>query len=149
MAPNHAFAQVEAQEAIDTAQTVIHTAFGKLTQADLAGADIRDLVADLNSAIRDLDLARVAFSNSDFSSAMDYAESAQSTAEEVFSEAQSREVVANTNSMIQVLLIVVVIVTAVIVAYFLLTRWRKQKHRHTRALLRMEIRLPEEEVSDE
>ena len=146
---NYTASQVEAQEAIDAAQTTIYVAFRKITQADMAGADIRDLVAELNSAIRDLNLARNAFSASDFTGAISFAESAQNTAEEVFNEAQSREVIATTNSMIQILIILSVIVAAVVFAYFLITRWRKQKQQHTRTLLRVGIRLPKEEESDE
>lgn len=148
-APNYSASQVEAQQAIETAQTTINDAFGQITQADLAGADISDLVSALNLAISDLDLARAAFSASEYASTTLLAESAQNAAEAVLNEAQTRVTVALTNSIIQVLLILVVIIAVVVFTYLLITRWRKHKQQQTRTLLRMEIHLPREEERDE
>jgi hypothetical protein len=144
LALNHSASQTEAQQAIDTAQTAIYEAFGQITQADLAGADIADLVSNLNSAINNLNLARAAFDASDFTSATQLAEMAQDAAEVVINEAQSRLTLTLTNSLIQLILIGIVIITTVIVTYFLITRWQKHRRQQTRKLLGMEIRLPKE-----
>ncbi|MFX1475157.1 MAG: hypothetical protein ACFFCO_06760 [Promethearchaeota archaeon] len=148
LALNHSASQTEAQQAIDTAQTAIYEAFGQITQADLVGADITDLVSGLNLAINNLNLAHAAFDASDFTSAIQLAEMAQSAAEVIINEAQSRLALTLTSSLIHLLLIGIVIVTAVIVTYFLITRWQKHRQQQTRRLLGMEIRLPREEESD-
>lgn len=148
LASNHSASQIEAQQAIDTAQTAIFEAFGQITQADLAGADITDLVLTLNMAINNLNLARAAYNVSEYASAILLAESARDAAEVVSNEAQSRLVIAHTNSTIQILLIVTVVVAAVVITYLLITRWQKHKQQRTRTLLRMKISLPKEEESD-
>ncbi len=137
--------QNEAQQAIDTAQTTIYEAFNQITQTDLAGADITDLASALNTAINNLNLARAAFNASEFTTAIQLAESAQNTAEGVIDEAQRRLAIALTNSATQILLVCVVVVTAVIITYMLITRWKKHRRQQTREILRMKIRLPKEE----
>jgi hypothetical protein len=141
--------QNQAQQAIDTAQTAINTAYTNLAFADAAGSSITDLIGTLNGAITELTQARHAYNLADYSTALSLAQGAESTANNVSDEAQLRGLTSVSQTQAQIVLVFAVILISLPVSYLViehLQRYRKQKKQE---FLRMEIRLPDDEEEDD
>lgn len=136
--------EVEAQQAIDDAQTAINEAYLLLTIADSIGVEINDIISTLNGAINTLNQARSAFNASDYTTAMTLANTAQNTAEGVGTQAAQRYDATRVQLIIQIIIILAVVVIVIVVTYFAIRRWRTYRKQKRQEFLQMEIRLPEE-----
>jgi len=141
--------QDQAQQAINGAQTAINIAYTNLAFADTVGSPIVDLIGTLNAAIVELNLARQAYIQTDYSTAITLAVNAQTTANTVSDEAQLRGVTTVAQTQAQIMLVIAVIVISIPLSYFVVTRWQQYRREKRREFLQMEIRLPDEEEEDE
>ncbi|MFX0079050.1 MAG: hypothetical protein ACFE8O_07400 [Candidatus Hermodarchaeota archaeon] len=139
----------QAQQAIDAAQTAINTAYTDLMLADSTGASITDLLGSLNGAITELNQARSAYNDTDYTSAITLAESAQATADSVSIEASTRRSATLVQQQAQIIIIIGVVIITVFITYFALTRIIRYQREKKQEFLRMEIRLPDEEEDGE
>ena len=137
--------QSEAEQAISTAQSAINVAYTHLVVADRTGAPIIDLIENLNNAIADLNQARIAYNNMDYTSAITLAGNAQNTANSISDQSQHRRFATLAQLQVQIILAIAVTVIVILVTYFALTRWYKYRKQQRRDLLQMEIRLPDED----
>jgi hypothetical protein len=141
--------QNQAQQAIDAAQTAINTAYATLAFADSVGSSITDLIGTLNAAIIELNHARIAYNRTDYSTAITLAETAETTAQAVGDEAQFRGITTLSQTQAQFVLVFAVVLLSFPIGYFAITSWQKYRKEKRRTFLRMEVRLPDDEVEDE
>lgn len=139
----------EAQQAISAAQAAVNTAFSEVVLTDSSRAPINDLVDTLNAAIATLGQAQAAYNASDYASAIALAANAELMADTVRNQAQNRRADANLQGAMQILTIFGGVGIVLVVTYLLLTRWRRYQQQRRRDLLRMEIRLPEDQEEGE
>ncbi|MDO8055909.1 MAG: AC78 family protein [Candidatus Hermodarchaeota archaeon] len=137
--------QSEAQQAIDSAQDAINTAYTHVQTADAAGAQISDLISTLNTAIRDLNQARTAYDATNYGQAITLATNAENNATIVTSEAQNRGYSATLQIQVQIIATIAVVVIVIVVLYFVITRWQRYRQQQKREFLQMRIHLPEDD----
>ena len=137
--------QSEAQQAINAAQDAINTAYTYLQTADVAGAQVSDLINTLNTAIRDLNQARAAYDATNYGYAITLATNAENNATIVTSEAQNRGTLATLQVQVQLSATIAIIVIVVVILYFAITRWLRYRKRQKREFLQMRIQLPEDD----
>jgi hypothetical protein len=140
--------QNQAQQAIEDAQTAINTAYTNLVFADAAGSSITDLIGTLNGAIIELNQARRAFNLTDYTSAISWAQGAETIANNVSDEAQLRGLTSVSQTQAQIVLVFAVILISLPASYMVIDRWQRYRKQKKQEFLHMEIRLPEEEEED-
>jgi hypothetical protein len=141
--------QNQAQQAINVAQTAINTAYTNLAFADAAGSSIMDLVATLNGAIIELNQARRAYNQTDYSTAISLAQGVETTANNVSDEAQLRGLTSISQTQGQIVLVFAVVLISLPASYMVVERWQKYRKQKKQEFLRMEIRLPDDEEEDD
>ena len=139
----------QAQQAIETAQNAINTAYTNLAFADAAGSSISDLINTLNGAINNLNQARHAYNLTNYSTAISLAQGAETTANTVSDEAHLRGLTSISQTQSQILLVIAVILISLPASYMIIDRWQKYRKQKRQEFLRMEIRLPEDEEEDD
>ncbi|MFX1565759.1 MAG: hypothetical protein ACFFCH_07200 [Promethearchaeota archaeon] len=139
----------QAQQAIEAAQTAINSAYFNLIFADAAGSEITDLISTLNRAILELNQARQAYNQTDYSTAITLADGAATTAQTVSTEAQLRGLTTTAQTQSLIIVVVAVVLFSLPTSYFVVSRWTQYRKEKRRKFLRMEIRLPDDEKEEE
>ena len=140
--------QNQALQAIDTAQASINSAYAHLVFADAAGSEITDLISTLNGAILELNQARQAYNQTDYSTAITLADDAATTAQTVSTEAQLRALTTNAQTQSLIVVVVAVVLISLPTSYFVVTQLAQYRKTRRREFLRMEIRLPDDEQEE-
>ena len=104
--------QSSAQIAISALQNRLKTCYGAAEQAEAAGANVNNLMADLNDAAGLLSKAQLAYASNDYTSAYTYASQSQQSLDNFVSQASALQANADQKNATAYLTTVLSIVTS-------------------------------------